>query len=129
MVSDGYAKGVPMGQHLKLDNDIDPEFLIWALKDVDGANLDRIQIIKGWEENGQLKEVIYDAIIAENPVSQGDNIVDLATGAIDMDKGEATLFTIWRDSDFDVNLNAFYYLRVLEVPTPRYTLWMKSNMA
>jgi len=123
MVTDGYAKGVAMGQHIKAKSHVSPEFLIWASKDPLGANLDRIQIIKGWYEDEVLNEQIIDVVVSENAVDQEDEVVNLKTGEIDLSKGQSILFTKWRDSEFDANVQTFYYLRVLEVPTPRYTLW------
>lgn len=127
----GYAKGVPMGGILKGNGEA-PRFLISALKDPNGANLDRVQVIKGWRDrNGVLHEKIYEVVFA------GDRQVNPATGKIPAvgntvnfqeatytnDIGEPVLATMWIDPDFDPDIPSFYYLRVLEIPTPRWTLY------
>ena len=122
MVNDGYLKGVPMGQYLgKLSSK--PQFIIWASKDPEGSNLDRIQVIKGWYDNGELKEKIYDAVISDNPYSEEVEAIDLATGKTNPSLGSPALSTVWTDESFNPDHNAFYYLRVLEVPSARYTYW------
>lgn len=130
LVKDGYTKGVPMGSDLEIIADKkNPKFLVWALKDPMNANLDRIQIIKGWYENGELKEKTYNVAVSDNrlqpdgTVIPTDAIVDLKTGAFDTSKGNTELMTTWTDPDFNDNQNAFYYARVLQLPTARWTLW------
>ena len=127
----GYAKGVPMGGMLTGSGDT-PHFMVTALKDPNGANLDRVQIIKGWRSSdGKSHEKIYEIAFS------GDRKVDLATGKIPAvgstvnmndatytnDIGEAFLSTMWMDPDFNPKVSAFYYVRVLEIPTPRWTLY------
>ncbi len=123
LVTVGYTKGVPMGGDLinpQMMTNQFPRFLIWAAKDPEGANLERIQVVKGWYEDGQLKEKIFDAIIAPNAKNA---TVDSETGQWDRSKGTSGLGKIWADPDFDPAYRAFYYLRVLEVPTARWNLW------
>lgn len=122
----GYSKGVPMGGDLRRHGDRTPNFLVAAGRDPNGANLDRIQIVKGWlDADGQSQETIYDVALSGDrqdgslPVG---NTVDLATGAYTNNIGAAQLAVVWRDPDFDSELSTFYYVRVLEIPTPRYSL-------
>ena len=131
LVKAGYEKGVPMGGDLKkATSNTAPSFLIWASKDGEGANLDRIQVIKGWYKNGELQEKIFNVAVSDDRVIQTDGsvsptlaTVDRKTGAWDRTKGATTLQTVWTDPEFDPTANAFYYVRVLENPTARYTLW------
>lgn len=100
----GYKTGVPMGGDINLAKGASPSFLVAASKDPDGANLDRAQIIKGWlTAGGKSHEQIYDVVLAE-----------------DRANGQAELMTVWTDPDFDPTQSAFYYVRVLEIPTPRW---------
>jgi hypothetical protein len=135
----GYAKGVPMGGDLRLlaslgarPSSLAPTFLVAALKDPIGANLDRIQIVKGWlDAKGQLHERIYDVVWGGNrkPDSKTGklppvgNTVDVANATWTNTIGAPELITVWRDPDFDPKLRAFYYARVLEIPTPRWTAY------
>ena len=128
MILAGRYKGTPMGSDLKIPSTVNrqpstvpkPSFIIWAAKDPDAANLDRVQVIKGWYENGVLKEKIFNVIVSENG---HEATVNLETGEWDTSKGATELQTVWTDTEFDANQHAFYYLRVLEVPTARWTLW------
>jgi hypothetical protein len=133
-VKQSYAGGVPMGADLPPmpsgGKGTAPRFVIWAVKDPTSANLDRIQVVKGWTQNGQSFEKIFDVVWA------GDRKPDKWTGrvpairsTVDLDKatytndvGLAELKTAWTDPEFDASLHAFYYARVLEIPTPRWTL-------
>ena len=124
LVNDGYSKGVPMGQYLK-EVKGKPKFILWAVKDALGANLDRIQIIKGWVEEGELREKIIDAIVSENTFESHEEVVNIFNGEINKNYGSATLSGVWADEEFNPDHHAFYYLRVLEVPTVRYTQWDK----
>jgi hypothetical protein len=123
----GYLRGVPMGGDLKqAPEGASPTFMIRALRDPDGANLDRVQIIKGWlEADGSLEEQVHDVVWSgdREPGPDGKlppvgNTVDGAefTNSI----GEALLMGYWRDPDFDPAERAFYYVRVLEIPTPTW---------
>jgi len=127
----GYDKGVPMGGDLAVrpDKAKAPTFLVWAEKDPDSANLDRIQIIKGWAKHGQGFEKIYDVAWsgARSPdrktghVPPVGNTVDLAKLTYTNTIGSDKLSAVWQDPEFDPDLRAFYYLRVLEIPTPRWS--------
>ena len=121
----GYAKGVPMGGDLPEVSTRPPSFLIHASKDPDGANLDRVQVVKGWRgKRGELHEQVYDVALSDgrkpgnaNPVGSTVDIFDASyTNTI----GAAELATVWLDPDFNADDLAFYYLRVLEIPTPRW---------
>jgi len=130
----GYTKGVPMGGDLsKAPKGKSPTFLVAALKDPIGANLDRIQIIKGWlDAKGKVHEKIYDVVWGDadkrKPDSNGKlpavgNTVDIANATWTNTIGDPELITVWKDPDFDPKLQAFYYARVLEIPTPRWTAY------
>lgn len=129
----GYEGGVPMGGDLPAKpKDVSaPTFLIAALKDPEGANLDRVQIIKGWREaNGELRERVYDAAFSEGrsvdaagEVTPVGNSVDVANATYTNSIGTVQLATVWSDPDFDPEQRAFYYVRVLEIPTPRWTTY------
>ena len=131
-VGAGYTRGVPMGGSLKAATKGAPRFMVSALKDPIGANLDRIQIIKGWvDANGQSHEKIYDVVwsdAASRRIVRGrlmpvGDTVDLATATYQNSIGAAELHTVWRDPDFKPGQNAFYYARVLEIPTPRWVAY------
>ena len=102
-VATGYARGVPMGGDLPLRvGDLVPTFLLRALQDPDGADLDRVQIVKGWiDTDGQTHERVYDVVSSDN--------------------GSAEFAAAWSDPEFDASASAFFYARVIEVPTPRWT--------
>jgi hypothetical protein len=125
----GYKKGVPMGGDLPTMKSKAPTFIVWAVKDPTSGNLDRIQIIKGWTENGQSFEKIYDVVWAGNrKPDKWTGRVPAIEGTVDIDNatytntvGSTELKTAWTDPDFDPSLHAFYYARVLEIPTPRWT--------
>lgn len=130
-VSIGYQKGVPMGGNLlKNDQGKAPSFMIVAAKDTKGANLDRVQVIKGWTKGGKTFEKIYDVtwagerkIGADGKLPSVGNSVDIAKATYENSIGEAELTTVWTDPDFDPSIGAFYYVRVLEIPTPRWTTY------
>ena len=114
-----YRQGVPMGADLPELGAEAPEFLLHALKDPDGANLERLQIIKGWvDEAGEQQEMIYDVALAPDA---GGSSVDLQTASFLNTVGVAELQAQWRDPDFDAAELAFYYARVIEIPRPRWT--------
>ena len=130
----GYTKGVPMGANLgKAPKGKSPSFLVGALKDPLGANLDRYQIVKGWlDKKGQLHEKIYDVAWGDADKRQPDangklppvgNTVDVANANWSNTIGDPELITVWTDPDFDPEAAAFYYGRVLEIPTPRWTAY------
>ena len=129
----GYEKGVPMGGDLpaKPDGSKAPSFMVYALKDPIGGNLDRIQIIKGWlDANGDTKEQVYDVAWSgdRKPGSDGKlppvgNTVDAKTANFTNTIGDSELGVVWSDPDFDPKQRAFYYARVLEIPTPRWSTY------
>jgi hypothetical protein len=128
----GYAKGVPMGGDLRTAPDGKaPTFLVGALKDPLSGNLDRIQIVKGWlDSDGKRHEKVYDVVWSgdREPGSDGKlppvgNTVDVATANWTNTIGVAELITVWTDPDFDADVPAVYYARVLEIPTPRWTAY------
>jgi Protein of unknown function (DUF3604) len=128
----GYTKGVPMGGDLRAAPQAkSPTFLVAALKDPIGANLDRYQIIKGWlDRNGNLHEKIYDVAWSGDRKPGGDgklpsvgNTVDVANATWTNTIGAPELITVWKDPDFDPSQPAFYYGRVIEIPTPRWTAY------
>ncbi len=130
----GYTKGVPMGSDLRpREGEGPPTFLIAALRDPVGANLDRVQVIKGWlDSEGALQENVYDVAWSDNRVADQNgkipavgNTVDLETASWTNTIGTAELVTVWSDPDFDPNARAFYYVRALEIPTPRWVLYDK----
>ena len=130
----GYSKGVPMGGDMRpREGDAAPSFMIYALKDPIGANLDRMQVVKGWlDADGGLQEKVYDVAWsgdrepdANGKVSEVGNTVDLETASWANSIGTSELSTIWTDPDFDPAERAFYYVRVLEIPTPRWVVYDK----
>ena len=132
-VAEGYRRGVPMGGDLtKAPKGKTPSFMIRALRDPDGANLDRVQIIKGWlDKKGKTHERIYDVAVSDGRKidSKGrvkkevGNTVDLKTAKYTNTIGDALLVAHWEDPDFDPKQHAFYYVRVIEIPTPRWTTY------
>ena len=133
LVKTGYAKGVPMGGDLNGGDGEAPKFLISALMDPESASLDRIQVIKGWvDATGQSQEKIYNVswsdaaarkLGADGKLSPVPNTVDLTKGTWDNATGAPELVTFWQDPDFDAAQNAFYYVRVLEIPTPTWPVY------
>src|SRR6266480_1646188 len=129
----GYTKGVPMGGDLsKAPPGKSPAFLVAALKDPIGANLDRIQVIKGWlGKDGQTQERIYDVAVSGGRKIDADgrsktsvgNTVDVANATWTNTIGADEMITVWKDPEFDPALRAFYYVRVIEIPTPRWTAY------
>ena len=128
----GYEKGVPMGGDLRArKNDAAPSFMVYALRDPIGANLDRIQIIKGWlDADGKTHEKVYDVAWSSGrePDANGilppvGNTVDVANANWMNTIGASELGTVWVDPDFDPAQSAFYYARVLEIPTPRWVVY------
>jgi len=128
----GYAKGVPMGGDLtKAPTGRSPTFIVAALRDPIGANLDRIQIVKGWlDAKGDLHEKIYDVawggdrkVGADGKVPSVGSTVDVANATWTNTIGAPELITFWKDPSFDAAERAFYYARVMEIPTPRWTAY------
>lgn len=132
-VKQSYAGGVPMGSDLPpppAGKGTAPTFVVWAVKDPSSANLDRIQVVKGWTRDGQSFEKIFDVAWAGDRkadrwtgrVPAIQSTVDLDAATYTNDVGAAELKTVWTDPEFDASQHAFYYARVLEIPTPRWTL-------
>ncbi|MGF6177322.1 DUF3604 domain-containing protein [Ensifer sp. 4252] len=128
----GYAKGVPMGGDLAAaPAGKVPTFLVAALKDPIGANLDRYQIVKGWlDKDGNAQEKVYDVAWSDDRKSGSDgklpsvgDTVDLATATWTNSIGDPELIAVWKDPEFDPAQRAFYYGRVIEIPTPRWTAY------
>jgi hypothetical protein len=129
----GYEKGVPMGGDLRKapTGAKAPNFLVAALKDPYSGNLDRIQIIKGWmDSRGNTHEKVYDVIWggerkpgADGKLPPVGNTVDIANATWTNTIGAPELITVWTDPDFDPKQTAFYYARVIEIPTPRWTAY------
>ena len=129
----GYAKGVPMGGDLSnAPKGKAPSFIVQAAKDPDGANLDRVQVVKGWlDSQGTTHEKVYDVALADgrNPGAKAASIgstVDVENATYTNTIGDVELATVWSDPDFDAGQRAFYYVRVIEIPTPRWTAYDKK---
>jgi len=130
----GYSKGVPMGGELNAaPKGKAPTFLVGALKDPYSGNLDRIQIVKGWlDRGGETHEKVYDVawgdadrrkLDAKGKLSPVGNTVDVDNATWTNTIGDPELISVWEDPDFDPSVKAFYYARVLEIPTPRWVLY------
>ncbi|MEM7080143.1 MAG: DUF3604 domain-containing protein [Pseudomonadota bacterium] len=130
-IAKAYAEGVAMGSELLANGDTAPSLLAWATRDPNNAALQRLQIVKGWTVDGAHNERVYDVACSDGgKVDQKthrcpDNgaQVDLTNCAITEGVGAAELKAIWQDPDFDPAHNAFYYVRVLENPTCRWSTW------
>jgi hypothetical protein len=131
----GYTKGVPMGGDLHAaPSGKAPTFLIGAMKDPLSGNLDRIQVVKGWlDKDGNTREKVYDVIWSDMDERKPDkktgkvpavgSTVDVENATWTNTIGDPELITVWKDPDFDPALKAFYYARVIEIPTPRWTAY------
>lgn len=130
----GYTKGVPMGGELRsAPQGKSPTFLVAALKDPIGANLDRIQIVKGWlDAGGETHERVYNVVWgdaekrrldAEGKLPPVGNTVNVEKATWRNSIGDSDLIGVWKDPEFDPKLRAFYYVRVIEIPTPRWTAY------
>jgi hypothetical protein len=129
----GYSKGVPMGGDLKkAPKEKAPTFLVAALKDPYSGNLDRIQIVKGWlDKKGETHEKVYDVVwsdadkrnLKNGKLAPVGNTVDVKNATWTNTIGDPELITVWKDHDFDPEVSAFYYARVIEIPTPRWTAY------
>jgi hypothetical protein len=137
-VRTAYANGVPMGGDLPAGAGKAPSFVVWAVKDPDDGNLDRIQIIKGWTRSGQVFEKIYDVAWSGDRKPDAAGRVPAVGTTVDISKasyantiGANELKKVWTDPDFDPSLHAFYYARVLQIPTPRWSTYdaMKLHVA
>ena len=131
LIRDAYAKNIPMGGTFNIEGSINPTFLVWAIADPSGAPLQRIQIIKGWLEDGEHKEKVYDIACSDglsiDPESSRcpDNgaRVDLRDCSISADHGASEIKALWQDPEFQEDKEAFYYSRVLENPVCRWSTW------
>ncbi len=129
LVAQGYASGVSMGGELKSSEQA-PGFLVSALMDPESANLDRIQVVKGWiDDAGETHEKIFDIAWSDagsrgmnenGSIAAVGNTVDLSTGSWTNTIGSPSLSSFWQDPEFDASQSAFYYARVLEIPTPTW---------
>jgi len=134
-IKKAYAGGVPMGGDLPPRKGRDlakaPSFAVWAMKDPQSGNLDRVQIVKGWYKDGYPWEKVYDVTWSDNrkidpntgklpPVG---NTVDIKNASYENSIGDTQLSAVWTDPDFDPELHAVYYLRVIEIPTPRWSTY------
>lgn len=127
----GYSKGVPMGGDLAAGAGAAPTFLVQAVKDPKGANLDRVQIVKGWlGEQGKAQEKIFDVAWSAGRAPGADGKVPAIGDTVDLNAasytnaiGAAELVAVWTDPEFDPGERAFYYVRVLQIPTPRNSLY------
>ena len=114
-----------------------PTFMVYALRDPVGANLDRLQIIKGWvDSNGETQERVYDVAVSDDRTIGSDgrcrvpvgNTVDLEAANWTNTIGASELATVWTDPDFDPEARALYYVRVIEIPTPRWIVYDKVRL-
>ncbi len=134
----GYEKGVPMGGDLKKapEGKKAPNFMVYALRDPIGANLDRIQIVKGWmDTKGETHEKVYNVSWSGERKTDNKGKLPSVGNTVDLEAanwlntiGASELATIWTDPDFDANENAFYYARVIEIPTPRWIVYDKVRL-
>jgi len=133
LAENGYNKGVPMGGTLTAKTSDAPSFIVAAMQDPEGGSLDRVQIVKGWSnKDGSLGEKVYDVswagdrqLNAQGKLPSVGNTVNLTDASWDNSIGATELTTTWQDPDFNAELEAFYYVRVIEIPTPRWTLYDK----
>jgi len=132
-IENAYSNGVPMGGQLQGAPGVNaPTFLVWATKDPDGANLDRLQIIKAWvDDRGLSQEQVIDVAASANRLATASNgrlntvgnTVDVANASYTNTIGSDSLSSFWQDPEFDPDAEAFYYVRVLEIPTPRWSTY------
>lgn len=121
-VANGYQVGVPMGGALPqpTSDRAAPTFVVLAMKDPIGANLERAQIVKGWRDRaGELHEKVYDVAVA----AKTGTTIDYARATYTNSVGAAELSAVWEDPDFDRREQAFYYARIVEIPTPRWNVY------
>jgi hypothetical protein len=132
-VEKAYKGGVPMGQDLPKKASKAPTFAVWAMKDPESGNLDRVQIVKGWTntKSGWPEEKVYDVAWSDKreidkktgKLPSVGNTVDVKTATYKNSIGDTMLSTVWTDPDFDPSIKAVYYVRVLEIPTPRWSTY------
>jgi hypothetical protein len=131
-VKAGYDQGVPMGGVLTAGSGSAPSFIVSALKDPVGANLDRVQVIKGWYgSDGKPNEKVFNVAwsdpakrqLVDGKLPAVGNTVDLTKASYANSIGAADLSAVWSDPEFNPKVRAFYYVRVLEIPTPRWIVF------
>jgi hypothetical protein len=130
-VAIGYSKGVPMGGVLNGLSEAPQRFFIWASRDPNGGWLQRAQIIKGWVEGGESKEAVFDVVCSDgikpdpnsHRCANNGATVNLADCSTTRDKGAVSLKATWTDPNFKSNQQTFYYARVLENPSCRWSTW------
>ena len=131
-VKQAYDFGVPMGRDLpaKPSDAKAPTFAVWALKDPNSANLDRVQVVKGWYQDGYAREKVYDVTWSDGrkPGDDGKvppvgNTVDIKNASYTNSIGDMELSVVWSDPDFKPEQHAVYYVRVIEIPTPRWSTY------
>jgi hypothetical protein len=135
-VEKAYKGGVPMGSDLPEMSSKAPTFAVWAMKDPDSGNLDRVQIIKGWYQKGLPREKVYDVTWSDDrkadpetgKVPSVGNTVNIKKATYTNDIGDTQLSAVWTDPDFDPSQHAVYYVRVLEIPTPRWTTYDAATL-
>ena len=131
LIQEAYSKNIPMGGDIIQEKGKNPRFLVWAISDPLGAPLQRVQIIKGWLADGEQREKVFDVACSDgqsvNPLNHRcpDNgaKVNLDDCSISREKGNAEIKTFWQDPEFSNDQEAFYYARVLENPTCRWSTW------
>lgn len=131
LVSVAYQRGAPMGGSLIARNNRAPRFIVWAVRDPHAAWLDRVQIVKGWVENGETRERVFDVACSDgltvdpqtHRCPSNGATVDAAICAVSENRGAVELRTLWTDPTYDARQRAFYYVRVLENPTCRWSTW------
>ena len=133
LIQEAYKRGVPMGQDLAASDGKAPSFFIWAMRDKNAAPLQRVQIIKGWVEKttGRPFEEVIDVACSDgllpDPVTKrcpdNDALVDISDCSISSDRGANEIKTVWTDDSFDSTVKSFYYVRVLENPSCRWSTW------
>ena len=130
-IASAYDSGVPMGSDLSPQGDAPPGFFVWALRDPDTVPLQRLQVVKGWVEDGATFEQVYDVACSDGGTVNAEThrcpdngaTVDIATCAVSEDKGASELSAVWTDPAFEPGQRAFYYARVLENPKCRWSTW------
>jgi hypothetical protein len=131
LIQDAYANSIPMGGTLNIESNRNPTFLVWAIADPLGAPLQRTQIIKGWLEDGEHKEKVYDVACSDGLVVDPETYrcpdnkswVDLSNCSISGDSGAREMKVLWQDPEFKMDQEAFYYARILENPVCRWSTW------
>jgi len=135
-IANAYARGVPMGGTLSAGSGRAPGFLLWAAKDPEGANLDRLQVVKAWvDDTGKSAEQVFEVAASDGRVPDGEgrlvplpSTVDRETARYTNAHGAAEFAAFWQDPDFDPDERALYYARVIEIPTPRWSTYDAARL-